>query len=234
MIKKLVAFGCSWTYGDELEDPGLQLGNSIQGKRRDHLIQQYRLEQSFPGLVANHYNLQLDNYGFPGASEESIRYALNWYLKNHNLEDTIIIVAHTDPARKSWFNTQINDPPWNRYMHSPWLKAPNPDIDDHWYQLQKLWLGMCYHQDWVSNNFQETVRLFDWVRLKFSIPVIQIKALKSRESPDIDNFLYADTSMQEILTDCKEPFFPGGHPTESGHKILSKHLIDYIDSAKLV
>lgn len=234
MIKKLVAFGCSWTYGDELTGPDIELGDSIQGQRRDSLLQQYRLDHCFAGLIAKHYGLECVNYGFPGASEESIRYALNWYCDNHNLSETIILVAHTDPARKSWFNTQIDDPAWNRFMHSPWLKTKNPDIDEFWYQLQKLWLGMSYHKQWADNNFVETTRLFDWVRLNYNVPVVQVKALKNPSSPGVNRFVTPEISLQELLIEQQQPLFAGGHPKETGHQAITNHLISYIDSVKLI
>lgn len=234
MIKRLVAFGCSWTYGDELHDDTLQLSDSLQGQRRDLILHRYRLEHGFPGLLAQHFGLELENYGFPGASEESIRYTFNWYLENHSVNDCVILVAHTDPSRKSWFDTQQNDPEWNRFIHSPWLKTKNPDIDDNWYRLQKLWLGMSYHTSWVKNNFLETTRLFDWARLYYQIPVIQTKALVNALDPGTDNFFNPHSSLQEILKLENQPCYPGGHPTEQGHKILSKHLLNYIESANIL
>lgn len=234
MIKKLVAFGCSWTYGDELVDPDLKLSDNIVGEKRDQLESEYRLQNCFSGLLAKHYNLEYENFGFPGASEESIRYALNWFIENHDVANTCILVAHTDPSRKSWFNSQQTDPPWNRFVHSPWLKTPNPQIDALWYQMQKMWLGLSYHRDWVNNNFIETVQLFDWVSYNYKIPVIQVKALQNHVTPPCKRFVNAETSLQEILFKQQHKFMPGGHPTDSGHKILSKHLIDYIDSAKIL
>lgn len=234
MIKKLVVFGCSWAYGDELVDPELKLSDNIVGEKRDELESEYRLQNCFGGQIAKHYDLEYENFGFPGASEESIRYALNWFLQNCNFHNTCVLIAHTDPSRKSWFNSQQTDPPWNRFIHSPWLKTPNPQVDDLWYQIQKMWLGLSYHNDWVKNNFIETVQLFDWVKLNYNIPVLQVKALKNDIVPPSKQFISPSTSLQEILIQQKHKFMPGGHPTKQGHEILSKYLIDYIETAKLI
>ena len=151
-IKRVIAFGCSWTYGDELIDP--QFRHLDETEFRDHYDENkpWRLANCYAGLVADHYGLELENCAFPGSSLESMRWTMNWMMTNRNdLEDTLWLVGLTNATRISWFNPlhQVSqkDPPWNRHLHSTWLTQPNPDIDDNWFQLQKLWLGMSYHRE---------------------------------------------------------------------------------------
>lgn len=243
MIKRLVAFGCSWTYGDELEDPALQIGDSIQGEKRDRLLSQYRLDHCFAGVVARHYNLELENLAFPGASAESIRWTLQWWLDNNEQkDDAIIIVGHTDAGRQSWFNPthQIStkDAPWNRHLHGIWLNQPNKDIDDNWYQLQKLWLGMTYHRDWVIYNYQQILNAFDYCRTRWDIPIIQFNCLDNNYAAHSPSLLYPMGSFRHILTKLNSTdnniFCQGGHPNEKGHQIIANHLIEHIKYSKLV
>lgn len=235
--KKLVVFGCSWTYGDELVDPTIEISNTITGTgTHDQQNDAYRLQHCFAGVVAKHYNLELENYGFPGSSEESLRYTFNWWLDNTDTSDSVILVAHTDASRKSWYNYRQQDPEWNKFMHSTWIKDPNPDIDEHWYQLQKLWLGMSYHRDWAHHNLRETAQLFDWASSRLNIPVLQVNALKNPTVKNIATFCESDYSLQQLLQAEKNPalFAKQGHPTVTGHEIISKHLISLIDSSKLL
>ena len=109
-IRRLVAVGCSWTYGAELPE-------------------QERLQKSYPGLIADHYGLELDNCGYPGASLESMRWVMRWHLQNNDQQDTLWLVGLTASTRKSWhnainsdtdYNFNFNQPerPWNQHVLS--------------------------------------------------------------------------------------------------------------------
>ena len=152
-IKRVRAIGCSWTYGDELPE-------SI------------RLSNSWPGLVANHYGLELDNCGYPGASLESMRYVLHWHLKyKDDADETLYMVGLTNSERRSWYNAvsnsaytfNFNNPyrDWNQHVHSIWLKGErHKDIDPAWYDIDKLWIANSSDAGWAEQNHWETVTVF--------------------------------------------------------------------------
>ena len=79
-IKRVIAFGCSWTYGDELIDP--QFRHLDETEFRDHYDENkpWRLANCYAGLVADHYGLELENCAFPGSSLESMRWTMNWMM----------------------------------------------------------------------------------------------------------------------------------------------------------
>ena len=56
-MKTLLAFGCSWTYGDELRDPVLKPWQACSIEENDN----YRNSNCFGGLIAQHYNMQFVN-----------------------------------------------------------------------------------------------------------------------------------------------------------------------------
>jgi hypothetical protein len=63
-IKRVIAFGCSWTYGDELIDP--QFRHLDETEFRDHYDENkpWRLANCYAGLVADHYGLELETVHF--------------------------------------------------------------------------------------------------------------------------------------------------------------------------
>lgn len=237
-IKKLVAFGCSWTYGDELVAPEFQ--DLPDDQFRDHYTDNdyYRLSNCFAGRIANHYNLEFDNMAFPGSSLESMRWNLMWYLKSGQPLDNVIFLAGlTDSARQSWFNpthyVSTKDPQWNRHMHGTWLAKPNPDIDDSWFRLHKLWLGMSYHREWAEFNYQQTINLFDQIQSRYGVPVIQINMLENNFSHRVPSLIFPGVNFRNILVQKEKEFnkilyAPKGHPNEDGHKIIADHVIEYI------
>jgi len=243
-IKKVYAFGCSWTYGDELIDP--QFKDLNEDDFRDHYDENrpWRLANCYAGLVANHFDVELENCAFPGASLESMRWTLQWLIKNgQDLQDTLWLVGLTDATRQSWYNPlhqiAMKDPIWNRHMHGTWLTQPNPDIDDAWFTLQKTWLTMSYHRDWADYNHQITLNLFDYAALTTGATVIQFNCLDNPYTNNVPTMIYPGMSWKSILQDKKikegaHPFAPGGHPNEKGHEIISKHLIEHIKHAKII
>jgi len=217
-IKRLRAIGCSWTYGDELPEST-------------------RLQKSYPGLIAQHYGLELDNCGYPGASLESMRWVLYWHLKNkQDTEETLYVVGLTNSDRRSWYNAvekdstynfNFNQPerPWNKHVHSPWLKVDDKTINPNWYELDKLYTTYCYDREWAEYNHWETVRSFS------ALPHVLIFncLINPFENSDVVN---GKSSFREILK--PEQLYARNHPNEKGHEIISKHLIDYIDRANII
>lgn len=238
-VKKIVAFGCSWTYGDELVDPTLELTDLAPGAHHNQ-NENYRLHHCFAGQVASHFDLELENLAFPGSSLESMRWNLNWWINNSvDKEECLIVAGLTDASRQSWYNPRhvISDidPPWNRHMHGTWLKQPNPDIDENWFKLQKLFLGMSYHRNWAEFNYQQTIMMFDHVRLAHNVPVVQINTLLNEYPSACPSLLYPNNCFKNILSaqnNRQNPLFCiNGHPNENGHKIIADHLIKHIKSS---
>jgi len=81
MIKNLVAFGCSWTYGSELADP---------------------LTQSYPALIAEHFGWDVEVQAEPNATLSQMLVAFTSWLTSHSPEEiseTMLLVGLTDEHR---------------------------------------------------------------------------------------------------------------------------------------
>jgi len=217
-ITRIVAIGCSWTYGAELPEST-------------------RLETSYPGLVATHYGLALDNCGYPGASLESMRWVLRYHLqKNTNVDETLWLVGLTKSTRKSYYNAigidkdyafNFNQPKrtWNKHVHNIWLKSKDKTINPTWYNLDKLWTANCYDSEWAKHNHWETVTLFS------TLPNVVIFncLINPYKNAKVIN---GDKSFRQMLKPGH--LFPGNHPNEAGHEFISKYLIKHIDCASIL
>jgi len=239
MKRKLLAFGCSWTYGDELVDPALASQNpTVNASHWQN--ERYRLDHCYAGLVAQHFDLDFTNLSFSGSSLESMTWALNWYLRQHqDLSDTVILAGLTSPVRKSWphphYERPQEDQGWNMLQHSTWLNHPNPDIDPDWYTLQRVWTKHCHCEQWEVFNLQQTITAFDYARLAHGARVVQFPIFKVLDQdfgvPSVTNVCVAD------LLKANQPsnlFCSGGHPNEQGHQIIANHLINHIKHAKIL
>jgi hypothetical protein len=217
-MKYLIAFGCSFTYGDELLDPALVGKEDCCARQNDD----YRNSHSYPGILARHYGLELINTAFPGASLESERYALDWLLHKTEIDITecMIIAGHTQAHRMSWYDPDFDDGGFNALTHSAWHKTP--ERDSEWFNLSQLWYKKSHACPWEEYSLRQTNRLFNSVKWEQGIPVIQFKAFDNEPTvADLPDFTFQSIAGNNLK--------PHGHPDEKGHQLFADHLINYID-----
>jgi len=231
LIKKIVGFGDSWMWGDELLDPALIHHPQAHPVMSENTS--YRESRCFLGLLGAHYGVPAMNFGSPGGSQQSARWNYIWWRQHETvpLDRVLILVAHTDSARFSHYNPKHisygDDPEWNRYIHSAWV-----------------WGGSLRGHAFEDFVQQETV-LTDCDalhRLRFIESVLFFRGqdspvLQFCQSPAPLHFedatlLWPDRSLGELIRERCHPklsFAPNGHPNERGHEIIRDLLIPQID-----
>lgn len=248
MIKNLVSFGCSWTYGDELIDPVLE-EKGLEPYRHEN--DQYRSDHSYPGLVADHYGWDYENLAWNGASLQSMLWNFNWWLDNstpEHIAESLVIVGLTSEHRLSWYNTNYEESkrsdqhPAHRYVHSVWI---NEDFDikgeearmDHWRELHKLHYGLSDCEDWHDTNYNTIVRAFDGMAARNNVAMLQFNVLTRQHKLKVPTLIESSSALEMLVIrdkPRKDPLFlPRKHPNEKGHAILSEFLIGKIDSVIL-
>ena len=234
-INKLVAIGCSFTFGDELVDPSL---NITQENYIDLNIN-YQHLHSFPGVIANHYNLQLENLSINGGSNDSISQTFMWYVNNHNTSNVFFIIGLTQLSRYSWSdNYKIIDEftaEWDNFKHSTNLKykdkslfSSKPNTFNRWHDFYKLYNDLIASDDSAINNYMLNTMFIDGVAARNNIKVLQVNAI---ETPDINitlPTLYNKESMRSYIDNDEKNFCKHGHPSINGHQIIANKLIQYI------
>jgi hypothetical protein len=79
-VKRLYTIGDSWTYGHDLENPK---------------------EQSWPTLLSREFDCELMNNAENGGSNDWVfRKTVEWVSEHKNFDDTIVIVAWSEPNRR--------------------------------------------------------------------------------------------------------------------------------------
>jgi len=240
MINKLVSFGCSWTFGDELMNPNIGDVHCT-----DPLNDTYRRNHSFSGLIAKHFGWDYRCLAFPGGSLQAMIWNLNWWLDitpEKERAETFVFVGLTDESRNSWYNpyyqNRLDDWGVHRYMHSIWLQGTDNIKDEpymnEWRQLNKLYYTLSDCDKAREIRYAETVRFFDGVSARYNIPMLQVKMLTQQTKPNVPTLLESDTVLNMLMSQC-EPrtnslFCAGLHPNEQGHQIISEYLIPEVKS----
>ena len=234
-FKKIVGFGDSWIWGDELIDPALKSHPRCHPALTENTP--YREQNCFLGLLGQHYLVPVENYGIPGGSLQSAVWTFLWWLDHEtHPEDCLILVGHTDAARFSYYDsnkvmTSI-DPDWNRFVHSAW---PG---NLEWQPLIQQQTVLTDGRQTQALRFQETVLLFDGVAARKNLNLMQFQIMPADVEMDLPTRIWAGFSTTEWFRDHpgnqrRELIMPGGHPNEIGHQMITEKLISTIDSATM-
>jgi hypothetical protein len=238
-IKRIVGFGDSWMYGDELLDPVL----AAQDPEAHCCWMQnteYRESNCFLGLLGQHYNLPVENFGIPGGSLESTEWTYLWWLDHEpNPEQCLVVIFLTEANRASFYNPNhvhySNDPPWNKFVHSTWVHFGSSVIGPEYTDMIKRYLVLTECEDLWRLRYRRAVMFFDGQRARANIPTLMFNTLPP-VSPvkDLSSLVWPEFAWTLYFRDHpgnqqRELIKPGGHPNELGHEIIRDMLIPETD-----
>jgi hypothetical protein len=238
-FKKIVGFGDSWMWGDELLSPEL-----VDHPQAHPILMEnteYRESHCFLGLLGQHYNVPTVNFGWPGGSLQSAIWCYLWWLEHSDdVDETLVLVGHTDANRHSFYNpahvSYANDPPWNKFVHSSWIHSGNKSRGDDWTDMIKQHMVLTDCQELEILNFKQSVEFFQGQHAIRKMPVIQFSIAPPPVTVQVQGLITSSECLADILRQPKfkrpVPIFKsGGHPTEIGHEIIRDYLISHIDDA---
>ncbi len=235
---RIVAFGDSWIYGDELLDPQLLAQDP---KAHTCFVQNdaYRLAHCFAGVLAQRLGAELDNFGFPGSSMQSAVWNLLWWLDNRDpSQRCLVLFGLTEANRTSFYNPEhrsfSNDPPWNRHVHSAWVHAGASAVPREWHKMvQQHWtLTDCPQTRQL--NYQQTVMSVDGIALRQGLDLVMFNIMPPPRSVTVPSLAWPDQDLDRWLTSRGEGLrCADGHPNELGHVMIADLLQKHIDDAIL-
>jgi len=222
MFKKIVGFGDSWMYGDELTEPNVTATNPHE---RGLQHKAYRESRCFLGQLGQHYRVPTENFGIMGGSLDSARWTFLWWLAHEpDPESCLVLHAITNPYRFSYYNPRhqvmLDDPEWNRFVHSSW------SLESEFQPLIKQQTVLTDCAELHDLRYQDAVLLFDGVSARRDIPMMQFNVFPEPYIMDVPT-LFGEICLKSQTTNIK----PGGHPDETGHEKIAQQLINHIDHA---
>ena len=217
--KKILASGCSFTYGDELEDRSM----------------------AWPSLVSATLCANLHNIALPGESSDYVlRSVIDRLSKDRNVN--LVLIGYPMPGRLEFADNQGIYSSWpgnqdhSMYKFFPFRKQLQSYLDDHHnekYLLSKWYINLISIQSFLKSINKPAVFVLVWKenfyynKYKDDIDIIQLHKL-------VDWSLFTDNgakSMAEYTTGCK--LGPRKHFLEDGHKIVAKKIISYMEEKKI-
>jgi hypothetical protein len=236
-FKKIVGFGDSWMWGDELLDPALH----NHPDRHPVLVEntEYRESRCFLGQLGKHYGVPTENFGWPGGSQQSALWCYLWWLDHEpEVQDCLVLVGHTDANRTSFYNpnhvSYANDPPWNRFVHSSWVHSGGGSFQDDWVKMVKLHMVLTESHQLDRLTYQQSVLFFEGQH-QINQNLLQFNVMPPPIKMHQASLLWPDRSVSTVLQRLsrRDIFAEGGHPNEVGHELIRDLLITEIDRAIL-
>ncbi len=236
-FRKIVGFGDSWMYGDELLDPELAAQHHDAHSCWVQNIS-YRESHCFLGLLGKHYGTPTENFGIPGGSLQSSIWTYLWWLEHEpNPQDCLVLVALTEADRQTFYNPAhvhySNDPAWNKFVHSTWVEYGSSVIEQDWINLAKQHMVLSSCPELRKLNYLQAVHFFNGQHAT-GINLYQFHTMPPPVSVDMSsmimpNFYWTMYFRDHANNQHRELVMPGGHPNEQGHRIISERLISEID-----
>jgi hypothetical protein len=237
-FEKIVAFGDSWVWGDELLDPSL----AHRSDAHPVLIEntEYREHHCFLGQLGSHYQVPTQNFGIPGGSLQSTIWTYLWWMQNETvpLDRCAVVVGLTEPYRHTFYNPKhvsyTNDPPWHRFVHTAWIHSGSTCYNNEWTQMAKNHMVLTDCSASHQLNYLQTVMFFEGQSRYQTGPLLQVNTMQS--VPDVlsSTLIWPQQSLNQLLhlhPNHSTLFAPQGHPNEKGHQVIQDHLIIEIDRA---
>jgi len=242
-ITKIVGFGDSWMYGDELLDPDMVR----LFKKRAHVSMKentaYREQYCFLGLLGKHFGVKTENHGIPGGSLQSARWTyLEWLDKEPNPEQCLVLHFITEADRQSFYNPYAEIYPENNnrdeFVHSTWVETGVKSITSDWSDMVKQYIVLTNCQHMRKLNYRETVEFFDSQSVKHGFPLLQTHTMPAPDSWTVPSISNPDFNWVTYFRDHpgnqkRELIKSGGHPNENGHVLIKELLLPEIEHAIL-
>ena len=239
-FQKIVGFGDSWIYGDELMDPSYQAINP-NGHYSDDQNTDYRLKNCFLGQLGTHYNVPTENFGIPGGSLDSAMWTFQWWLDHETvpLDQCLILIGLTNSDRISHYNPKhqhySNDPPCNKFVHSTWVNFGSSVVPDDFATMIKYQMTLTNCRALNQLNYQQAVLFFDGIAARNNLNLLQFNIMPAeRPVANTPTLAWPDFAWTLWFRDHpgnqrRELICAHGHPNEIGHSLIRDRLITHID-----
>lgn len=243
-FEKIVGFGDSWIYGDELIDPQYLAAN-LNGHYSDDQNTSYRLKNCFLGQLGQHYGVPVENFGIPGGSLGSTMWTFQWWLDHETvpLNQCLILIGLTNSDRITHYNPNhrhySNDPPWNKFVHSTWVNFGSSVVPEDFATMIKYQMTLTDCSAVSRLNYQQAVLFFDGIAARNKLKLFQFNIMPGTcTMPNVPTLLWPDFSWTMWFRDHpgnqrRELICADGHPNEIGHQMIADKLILTIDSATM-
>lgn len=237
---KIVGFGDSWIYGDELVDPVLQAQfDDAHASWQQNTA--YRQQHCFLGLLGKHYQVPVINFGIPGGSLQSAIWTFLWWLEHEPQPGTcLVLIGLTEGDRFSHYDPNHHqhgqNADWDKFVHSTWVEHGSSVVPEQFRDLCKRQIVLTACPELSQLNYLQALMLFDGVSARRHIPLLQFHIAPPHRPTEyrVPSLIWPKRNLCQWLqyhprNQDLRYYKPDRHPNEQGHEIIRDLLISEID-----
>lgn len=237
--KKIVGFGDSWMWGDELLNP--ELKDHPHAHPVFHENTPYRESHCFLGLLGQHYGVPTENFGIAGGSMQSTIWTYLWWIEHEQLDpsECLILVGLTEPNRHTFYNPDhvaySNDPPWNKFVHTSWVLHGSTYETPEWQKLAKMHMALSSCSELELLTLWQTVMFFEGQYHALNQNVLQFSTMENTTTLKGNSVIWPEKGqgLRDFVDHDQSLTAKDGHPNEAGHWVIRDRLIKEIDHATM-
>lgn len=215
---KLVTFGDSFTYGEELSDRN----------------------SAWPQQLANKLNYQLLNFGQPGTCNDSMVRKLLEFLSDpcENTDVGLVAIAWSSPGRKEYADEA------GVYTIWPGANASKFKKELPWREQLVDYINEYHNTKWFCQNYVNNVIIAQSILRDRNIPYVMLDIMHNEyykklhlaaltplcKLVDTNTYIgWGQSGMAEWVGKVKRG--SGGHFLEDGHQIVANKVYQHIQNA---
>ena len=225
-------------WGDELFDPDLKDIANPHPVMMENTP--YREGHCFLGLLGKHYGVPTENFGIPGGSHQSTLWTYIWWLQHETIDpsECLILICHTGSNRHTFYNPQhvsyANDPPWNKFVHSAWIRNGVTCYDSSWINMVKANTVLTACEELEILTYKQSVLFFEGQSYKLRKNLLQFNTMgpPRLSGPEIitaAGLIWPESGIANLVGNTTKLLAKGHHPNEHGHVVIRDHLIPEIE-----
>ena len=212
---QITSFGCSFTFGEELDDLPDWFKDTSDPRNRMPLKLKYEKasKKSYPYVLGELLDFDVENYGWRGASNDMIFRRFFDHLIN-NKQKTVYTIQWTFPHRTEYWSEDSN-----MYLGIvPEMLASKDGRESILYA--KDYFTKFQNDDVDNERLLKYIWSVDSLCKQFGHELIQFKPIENKFDTLPDSFL----NTKEVMALVENKI----HPTEEQHKRLAKYLLKCI------
>jgi|LauGreStaDraftv2_3_1035109.scaffolds.fasta_scaffold00190_8 hypothetical protein len=210
---RLVAFGCSFTYGDALPDtwPVHELGQTSS-------------KFAWPAVLGKLLEVEVDNRGRSGASNFEILFnILNYDFKSTD----VVIIMWSFPDRDMLFNKSHF---WQEQQHTSVGAWNDSELEKHWAMAHssadlaiKSWFYIHHASLFLESQGIKFINVFASYRAlrKFKPKFLKVNFFNIE--PGIKDFVFPNGVYRDYALDNQ-------HPGVNGHEFIANRIKGFMDA----
>jgi len=218
---KLLFLGCSWTWGDELENREKQRYSSIIGKRlnadvvnlAENGLSNHAIARIFLDQYLEQYDYVFVQLTHPSRAEFFDKDGITADIKNIRLKQKLAKIYDQEKAKLRYKQNMFKNKMWQRVM--PNVKR----FMETGYKLDGREWWELYYEEIYHDKFGDSEELLIYQLIRNRLTILNKKHFISSINPK------CKVPVDLLLNNSKYPRAQGNHPTDIGHLMISSDIM---------